>query len=122
VALDAGRSEASGRRPDVQPLRAQPFPLAAARDLLGLVRALWLAARAEGPAAADRCRALESIGLDLQLAIANARNMPYPNTPQQGTAWMLADRAIKALGELMAGDERALGPVIEAAVRRVGSR
>jgi hypothetical protein len=62
---------------------------------------------------------LTSIGLDLKLAIENARRMPFPGTPQQASAWFVADRAAKALGELLVDDAGALRPVVEAMVRKV---
>ena len=98
----------------MQPLRTEPFPVAAARDLLGLVRALYLVWRAQDAGGSDRLRALESVGLDLRLALDNARVMRAPNTPQQAAAWMLAERAIATLGE-----HEAMGPVVAAAAGRV---
>lgn len=47
-----------------------------------------------------------------------AEPFPVANTPQQAAAWMLAERAIATLGELVAENE-ALGPVVTAAVTRV---
>jgi hypothetical protein len=94
----------------VQPLRVEQFPLEAARDLLGVVRALWLAAKGEDA----RRAALTSVGLDLVLAIDNAKAMPFANTPQQAAAWFVAERACAALGELLAGDTGDVRPVVEA--------
>jgi hypothetical protein len=102
--------------PNVQPLRVEPFPLAACRDLIGLVRAMWLAAEP----GSERRRALTSIGLDLRLALGSARSMPFPNTPQQASAWFVAERAIRNLAELLADDPGELRPVIEAMVVKAG--
>jgi hypothetical protein len=99
----------------VQPLRTERFPVASARDLLGVCRALWLAAEP----GSERRRVLTSIGLDLVLAIENARRMPFPNSPQQASAWFVGERAVRALGELTAGDEPALRVVVEAVARKV---
>jgi hypothetical protein len=100
----------------MQPLRAERSPTEAARDLLGLGRALYVAA---GPGS-ERRAALTSIGVDLVLTIDNARAMPFANTPQQATAWFVAERAFTALGVLMAGNELPLRPVLEAAIKRAG--
>ncbi len=53
----------------MQTLRVEKFPLEAARDLLGVVRALWLASKGHDARRAE----LTSIGLDLRLAIDNVR-------------------------------------------------
>ncbi len=84
----------------MQALRPEPFPLEAARDLLGVVRALWLAAKGDDAKRA----ALTSIGLDLRLAIDNAKTMPFANTPQQAAARFGAERPCAALGELLAAE------------------
>jgi hypothetical protein len=102
----------------MQPLRVEQFPVEAARDLLGVVRALWWAAEGEQA----RRDALMSIGLDLRLAIDNARGMPYPNTPQQASAWFVAERAVRDLGELLGAEQGALAPVLKAAIGALGKR
>jgi hypothetical protein len=95
-------------------LRPEPFPTEATRDLLGLVRAMW---RAE----LDQARrdALAAVGKDLAWSLEIVATMPFANTPQQASAWAIAERATQALGALVADGEGAFKPVLEAAAARV---
>jgi hypothetical protein len=95
-------------------LRPDPFPTAATRDLLGLVRAMW---RAEQDPA--RRAALEAVGKDLRWALEIVASMPFANTPQQASAWAIAERATAALGALVADGEGAFKPVLDAAAKAV---
>src|SRR4026209_283006 len=78
---------AIGIRP--MPSRADPFPFEAARDLLGILRALHAATEQEG----GRQRALEAIqrcGQELRMAIGLARRHE-PNTLGYDAAWRRAE-------------------------------
>lgn len=96
-------------------IRRDPFPFEAARDLLGVVRALYAAARARG-ADADRLRAIAVVGADLAQAIALASAHP-PGTLGFSSAWSRAERASAHAGELVDALTPA-EPMLRAAVGR----
>lgn len=90
------------------------FPVEAARDLLGITRALY---RAERDGAGDpvRLEELKRIGERLRMALTMAR-LP-PGTLGHSAAWSHADEAIDALGKLV-HDEK-LAPIIAATATKV---
>ncbi|MCC6552239.1 MAG: hypothetical protein IT372_04355 [Polyangiaceae bacterium] len=96
-------------------IRRDPFPFEAARDLLGVVRALYAAARARH-ADADKLRAIEAVGAELSQAIALASAHP-PGTLGFSSAWARAERASALAGELVDAMTPA-EPMIRAAVGR----
>jgi hypothetical protein len=92
------------------------LPIETVRDLLGITRALYLAWNAEGPAARERLRQLTVIGRDLREALQLARS--GHGTLGYSAAWDKAERATKALGELV--DEYVpMRPAVTAAAARV---
>ncbi|AUX37929.1 MULTISPECIES: hypothetical protein [Sorangium] len=98
-------------------IRHDPFPLEAARDLLGIVRALYAAARARGASVAD-LHAIAAVGDDLRQAIALAAAHP-PGTLGFSSAWTRAERAAARVGEL-ADALAPAAPIVHAALARVG--
>lgn len=86
--------DARGRRrqaPRVLSIRHDPFPLEAARDLLGLVRAVYAARVAEGAGAVTLAK-VAAIGVDLAEAIElGERNRA--GTLGHAAAWKRAERA-----------------------------
>lgn len=99
-------------------IRRDPFPLEAARDLLGIVRALYAAARTRGASPAE-LRAIAAVGDDLRQALALASAHP-PGTLGFSSAWARAERAANRVGELVDGLTPA-APVLRAAMARVGA-
>jgi hypothetical protein len=100
------------------PSRDSAFPLEAARDLLGIVRALygaWKAARRP----VDELAELETIGRDLAGALELARRSPVPSLGHSA-AWAKADAATQRLGEIIGADVP-LRPALLAASARVSS-
>jgi hypothetical protein len=96
--------------------RHDPFPFEAVRDLLGILRALYAAAKAEGSGAA-RLAIIRSIGRQLRAATDLALESE-PGTLGHAAAWQRADRAIERLGELI-DCTTPLEPTLAAAARRV---
>jgi hypothetical protein len=92
-----------------------PLPLAAVRDLHGVTRAMYRAERAQASPDASRLRALEDIGRTLR-AVLRAGHA-HPGTIVHGEAWTAAERATKALTELVG--ESPLGPLVAATARLV---
>ncbi len=92
------------------------MPLGAVRDLLGITRALYRAALAEDPRDVDRLQALADIGRTLR-AVLRAGSA-YPGTITHLQAWAAAERATKALGELVE-ESMGLAPIIAATARRI---
>jgi hypothetical protein len=82
----------------VLPRRDEPFPYAAVRDLLGIVRGLYRAEKAEGARRAELDR-LARIGRHLVLALDLAGN--EPGSVGARAAWEHADRACNELGGLV---------------------
>jgi hypothetical protein len=97
-------------------LRPDPFPFEAARDLLGILRAMFAAARASG-AGARRIAAIRQVGLELRAAIELALEHE-PETLGHARAWDRAERATRALASLI-DCTTPLEPTLDAAARRV---
>jgi hypothetical protein len=98
------------------PSRDAAFPVEAARDLLGIVRALYTAWRA-ARRPPDELAELESIGRELSAALELARRSPVPSLGHSA-AWARADSAAQRLGEII-GAEVPLRPLLLAASARV---
>lgn len=96
--------------------RHDPFPFEAVRDLLGIVRALWAAARAEN-APKRQLTAIRGIGRELRAAIDLALEHE-PGTLGHAAAWQRAERATERLGQLV-DCTTPLKPALAAAARRV---
>ena len=96
-----------------------PLPRETVRDLLGIVRALYRVTGASDPKNVVRLQALTDIGRDLRDALRSSRNS-HPGTVQHSDAWVAAERATRALGELVASDEpQPLAPLVRAAAGRI---
>jgi len=96
-------------------IRHDPFPFEPARDLLGVVRALYAAAKARG-ADLDRLRVIAAVGTDLAQALELASAHP-PGTLGFSSAWTRAERAAARAGELVDALTPA-APMLRAAVGR----
>ncbi len=96
--------------------RSEPFPFEAVRDLLGILRAMYAAARAQG-AGSRRLQALERVGAELRLAVDLALEHE-PGTLGHAAAWDRAERATRDLGTLV-DSTTPLEPTLEAAAQRV---
>lgn len=77
-----------------------PFPFEAARDLLGIARALYVTFKGMGPAYDTHRSKVASIGSQLQRAIEKAQK-GGPGTWNQKTAWLMAEKAAQDLGALV---------------------
>ena len=95
--------------------RDTPFPLEIARDLLGIVRALYVALKEQGRPTAE----VEHIGKELRAAINLARRSSVPSVGHSA-AWSRAERATERLGQIV-GVTMTLQPVIHAMERRLVS-
>jgi hypothetical protein len=100
-------------------LRADPFPFEEVRDLLGIVRAMYAAAKRRG-AGERHLRAIRNVGSELRAAVDLALEYE-PRTLGHAAAWQRAERATRALGELV-DCTTPLEPTLEAAVRRIRPR
>jgi len=97
-------------------LRPEPFPFEAVRDLLGILRAMYGAARAGG-AGRRRIEAIVRIGLELRAAVDLALEHE-PETLGHARAWERAERATRELGSLI-DCTTPLEPTLDAAARRI---
>lgn len=96
-----------------------PLPRETVRDLLGIVRALYRVTVASDPKNVVRLQVLAGIGRDFRDALRNSRSS-HPGTLQHSEAWVAAERATRALGELVASDEtQPLAPLVRAAAGRI---
>ena len=98
--------------------RNTPFPFEAARDLLGIVRAMYAAARADG-AGERRLANLRDIGRELRVAIDLAIEAS-PGTLGHAAAWDRAEQATRRLTELI-DCTTPLEPAVNAAAARLGA-
>lgn len=85
-----------------------PFPFGAARDLLGIARAMFRATSDDA-----RRERLKTIGHQLRLALQLARNSGRGSMGRRA-AWSHAEQATVALGELVA-DGTTVEPLVRAA-------
>lgn len=99
-------------------LRDEELPVEAIRDLLGLVRALYLAERARGAGRGELER-ITSAGRLLQRALDLAHHPP--RSIDHAAAWDHADMAVRMMGDLVSCFTRA-EPVVKAATGRVRRR
>jgi len=96
--------------------RTDPLPLEAARDLLGICRALFAARKREHATVAELDE-LQAIGKALSKALELARKTE-PNTVGHRAAWDQAEMATERLMRVVSATMTA-GPLVEAAVVRV---
>lgn len=95
--------------------RTEPLPVDALRDLLGLVRAIYLAALKRGAGRGELQR-IERIGRLLKNAIELSDSPP--GSIGFSSAWNQAEMATREVGDIISVFERA-EPVIAAAVKRI---
>jgi hypothetical protein len=101
------------------PSRGDPFPFEAARDLLGILRALYAATEKEG-ASKRRLEAIHRCGRELRAAIGLARHHK-PNTLGYDAAWRRAEAATRQAMDLIESTTP-IEPTMAAAVARVWPR
>jgi hypothetical protein len=99
--------------------RRDALPLESVRDLLGIVRAMYAAAKCDG-APEERLNELVQIGKQLRQAMDLARRTD-PDTNGHRAAWTRAEDACKRLGALVTLQESA-APVVAAAASRLRGR
>lgn len=99
--------------------RDDPFPFEAVRDLLGLIRSLYAARRADGAKSAELAP-IAGVGKDLHEALSLAASSK-PGTVGYAAAWKRAEEATARAGDLV-GAAMAARPVVKAAVGRVVRR
>jgi hypothetical protein len=97
------------------PGRGDAIPLEALRDLLAIVRALFVAGLENKGHPVD-LEVLRQIGSELAIALDLASRCD-PDTLGHAAAWNRAERATKTLGELIDAT-MPLRPVLDAAVAR----
>jgi len=101
-------------------LRSDPFPFEAVRDLLGILRSMYAAARGRG-AGERQLAAIRRVGDELRTAVDLALEHE-PGTLGHAAAWQRAEHATSELGTLV-DCSTPLEPTLAAAARRVsGSR
>jgi hypothetical protein len=79
--------------------REEPFPAAAVRDLIGIVRAMYVAAKQAGAGKNEIAR-IERVGRDLSAALELAHRSG-PNTIGYSAAWKRAEEAALRAGDLV---------------------
>lgn len=79
--------------------RDQPFPLEAVRDLLGVVRAIYAAAKQAGAGRGELAK-IAKIGTELSQAIDLAVDT-RPGTVGHRAAWQRAEEATRRAGDLV---------------------
>jgi hypothetical protein len=101
------------------PRRGDPFPFEAARDLLGILRALYAATEKEG-GGKRRLEAIKRCGAELRMAIGLARRH-RPDTLGYDAAWRRAEAATRQAMDLIESTTP-IEPTMAAAVARVWPR
>src|SRR5687768_85017 len=79
--------------------RDDPIPLHALRDMLGIVRSIYAAEKAEG-APEHRLNRIKTVGRGLKDAITMARQAT-PGTVSHYAAWQAAEKATAAVCDLV---------------------
>lgn len=79
--------------------REEPFPATAVRDLVGIIRAMYVAAKLGGAGKNDLAR-IERVGRDLADALELA-NRSGPNTIGYSAAWKKAEDASRRACDLV---------------------
>jgi len=100
-------------------MRSDPFPFDAVRDLLGILRAMYRAAKLQG-AGERRLSAIRHLGLELRAAMDLALEYE-PGTLGHNAAWNRAERATQAVADLV-DCTTPLEPTLFAAAARVRAR
>jgi hypothetical protein len=99
--------------------RSDPFPFDAVRDLLGILRAMYRAAKAHG-AGERRLGAIRELGLELRAAVDLALEYE-PGSLGYAAAWKRAERATQRLADLV-DCTTPLEPTLFAAADRVRAK
>lgn len=94
--------------------RTDPFPFAAVRDLLGILRAMWLATPEEN---SMRRIQIGAVAQGLRAALELAK-LATPGTKAYADAWRRAEAATRAAGNLV-DCFATVEPVLTAATVRV---
>jgi hypothetical protein len=97
-------------------IRHDPFPFEAVRDLIGILRAMYAAARGRG-AGARELSAIRAVGSQLRHAVDLALEHE-PGTLGHAAAWQRAEHATRQLADLV-DCTTPLEPTLDAAVRRI---
>jgi hypothetical protein len=79
--------------------REDPFPAEAVRDLIGIVRSMYVAAKASGAGRVELAR-IERVGRDLSASLELAQ-ASKPGTLGYGAAWKRAEDAALRAGDLV---------------------
>jgi len=95
-----------------------PFPIEAVRDLLGVVRAMYAAAKSAGAGRNELAR-IARVGSELGKALELAAQT-RPGSIGHATAWKRAEDATRRVGDLVDGVTPA-EPIIVAARARVSA-
>ena len=98
------------------PLARDPFPFEAVRDLLGVVRSIYAAAKSANAAPLELSR-IAAIGTDLSEATSLASGT-RPGTLGHAAAWRRAEEATRRVGDLVDSLTPA-EPLVAAARERV---
>jgi hypothetical protein len=101
------------------PGRGDPFPFEAARDLLGILRALY-AATEKAQGGKRRLEAIQRCGRELRAAITLAKTH-RPNTLGYDAAWRRAEAATRQAMDLIESTTP-IEPTLTAAIARVWPR
>ncbi|MDI1429020.1 MULTISPECIES: hypothetical protein [Polyangium] len=99
--------------------REDPFPAAAVRDLIGIVRAMYAAAKLAGAGRVELQR-IERVGRDLASALTLAQRSG-PNTIGAAAAWKRAEEAALRAGDLVDALTPA-EPLVHAARARIAGK
>jgi hypothetical protein len=94
------------------------IPVESLRDLLGLARAIYATLATMGPAHADQLFRLRGIGYQLALALERA-SQGGPGTFPHRCAWLIAEKAVQDLGDLIAEDALPAKALITASGERL---
>ncbi|MEJ7727915.1 MAG: hypothetical protein WKG00_01740 [Polyangiaceae bacterium] len=97
-----------------------PFPFEAVRDLLGVVRSIYAAAKSANVAPLELSR-IAAIGADLSEAMGLAAGT-RPGTLGQAAAWRRAEEATRRVGDLVDSLTPADALVAAARERGAGAR
>jgi hypothetical protein len=94
------------------------IPIESLRDLLGLARAIYATLATMGPAYSDQLFRLRGIGYQLTLALERA-GQGGPGTFPHRAAWLISEKAVQDLGDLIAEDALPAKALIAASGERL---
>ncbi|MGK4002831.1 hypothetical protein WMF31_09445 [Sorangium sp. So ce1036] len=102
------------------PVSTPPFPFDAVRDLLGVVRAIYAAAKDGGASREDLAR-IARVGKELSRALDLA-GAPQQGASGQAAAWRVTDKAMLQVNDLVDPLTPAAPLLLAARSRVAGSR